>query len=288
MADWPTRTFAELIRQSVLAIGDGYRAKAGEFGDDGPIFLRAARLTERGLDFANPERFSARLAGKVASKVAQPGDTIITTKGNSVGRAGCVPPNVPVFVYSPHLTYWRSLDHSQLAPGFLRCWARAPQFLAQLGAMAYSTDMAPYLSLADQRQLSILLPPIQEQNGIAEVLGALDDKIAVNERAVAVADELRALSLRRFMTSYPEATEKLPLSSLAQFVNGKAFTKDASGTGRMVIRIAELNSDPGLSTVYNDAGVSQFTGRRRPRLPALGGFLPWWGLRADLADIARR
>ncbi len=36
------------------------------------------------------------------------------------------------------------------------------------------------------------------------------------------------------------------------------------------------------------AGVSQFTGRRRPRLPALGGFLPWWGLRADLADIARR
>ncbi len=43
-----------------------------------------------------------------------------------------------------------------------------------------------------------------------------------------------------------------------------------------------------LSIPCTVPGVSQFTGRRRPRLPALGGFLPWWGLRADLADIARR
>jgi type I restriction enzyme S subunit len=255
MADGRTRTFAELIGQGVLEIGDGYRAKEGEFGDSGPIFLRAARLTEHGLDFADAERFSARLADKVASKLAQPGDTIVTTKGNSVGRTGYVSQNVPAFVYSPHLSYWRSVDHNRLAPGFLRYWAKSPQFLTQLRAMAHSTDMAPYLSLTDQRRLCISVPPISEQNAIAEVLGALDDKIAVNERIAAIADELRALSLRQFVTSYPEATERLSLSSLAQFVNGKAFTKDASGTGRMVIRIAELNSGPGSSTIYNDIEV---------------------------------
>ena len=47
----------------------------------------------------------------------------------------------------------------------------------------------------------------------------------------------------------------VPLSSLAQFVNGKAYTRNASDTGRMVIRIAELNSGPGGSTVYNDIEV---------------------------------
>jgi hypothetical protein len=46
-----------------------------------------------------------------------------------------------------------------------------------------------------------------------------------------------------------------PLSSLARFVNGRAFTKDATGTGKMVVRIAELNSGPGASTVYNEIDV---------------------------------
>ena len=52
------------------------------------------------------------------------------------------------------------------------------------------------------------------------------------------------------------AREDIPLSSLARFVNGKAFTKGATGTGRVVVRIAELNSGLGGSTVYNDLDVS--------------------------------
>jgi len=40
--------------------------------------------------------------------------------------------------------------------------------------------MAPYVSLSEQRRLLIALPPLQEQRAIAEVLGALDDRIDVN------------------------------------------------------------------------------------------------------------
>ena len=42
--------------------------------------------------------------------------------------------------------------------------------------------MAPYINLADIRVASITLPPLVEQRAIAEVLGALDDKIAANAR----------------------------------------------------------------------------------------------------------
>ncbi len=48
--------------------------------------------------------------------------------------------------------------------------------------MAHSTDMAPYLSLRDQLRLTISLPPIEQQNAIASILGALDDKIELNRR----------------------------------------------------------------------------------------------------------
>jgi type I restriction enzyme S subunit len=46
------------------------------------------------------------------------------------------------------------------------------------------------------------------------------------------------------------------IEDLAQYVNGRAFTKGASGKGRMVIRIAELNSGPGGSTIYSDSDVA--------------------------------
>ncbi|MPZ63114.1 MAG: hypothetical protein GEU93_17855 [Propionibacteriales bacterium] len=103
----------------------------------------------------------------------------------------------------------------------------------------------------EAKALHVLMPIRAEQDAIAEVLGALDDKIAANERLVTTIDQLATLTWLR------ESAEgvAVPLSSLAHFVNGRAFTRDASGTGRIVIRIAELNSGLGGSTVYNDIDV---------------------------------
>ena len=83
---WPTRSFADLIDKSILQIGDGYRARLEELGGDGPIFLRAGHVTDSHIDFKNVERFRSDLAQVVASKLAAPGDVVVTTKGNSTGR----------------------------------------------------------------------------------------------------------------------------------------------------------------------------------------------------------
>jgi type I restriction enzyme, S subunit len=268
MADRPTRTFGELIQEGILEIGDGYRAKAEEFGDGGgPIFLRAARLTEHGLDFADAERFSTTMVSKVASKLAKPGDTIITTKGNSVGRTGYVPRNVPAFVYSPHLSYWRSLKHTQLAPGFLRYWARGPQFLTQLRAMAYSTDMAPYLSLVDQRRLRISVPPIQKQTAIAEILGALDDKIAANERLAASAFELGTLCYERSCINASRIPE-LIIGDVADIFDGPHATPKKTSDGPWFLSISSLRRgqlDLSKSAHISEEDFTKWTQRVTPR-----------------------
>lgn len=54
------------------------------------------------------------------------------------------------------------------------------------------------------------------------------------------------------MGSIPTGWRRGSTADIASYVNGKNFTKDATGTGRMVIRIAELNSGPAGSTNYND------------------------------------
>jgi type I restriction enzyme S subunit len=256
MADNTSRvTFAELIQRGVMELGDGYRAKNSELGGTGPIFMRAGRLTSSGWDWEGAERFHAHLVDKVRSKLARPHDTVITTKGNSVGRTGYVPDGAPSFVYSPHLSYWRSLDTSVLDAGYLRYWALSADFRAQLVAMAHGTDMAPYLSLSDQKRLTVALPGTRDQRAIAEILGALDGKIAVNEHIVATSDLLAQTSYHGATLDEPEEFSDQPLSAAAEFINGRAFTKGATGTGRMVVRIAEINSGPGSSTVYNDIEV---------------------------------
>jgi type I restriction enzyme, S subunit len=175
-------TFAKLISEGALEIGDGYRAKNEELGGDGLIFLRAGHVTETHIDFEGVERFHVALEPRVRSKLAKPGDAVITTKGNSTGRTTYVKPSMPPFVYSPHLSFWRSLDPELVEGGFLRYWSKGPEFTEQLAGMKGSTDMAPYLSLIDQKRLEITLPPIREQRAIAHILGALDDKIELNRR----------------------------------------------------------------------------------------------------------
>src|SRR5574341_514065 len=175
-------TFAKLISDGALEIGDGYRAKNDELGGDGPIFLRAGHVTDTHIDFDGVERFHMELEPRVRYKLAKRGDGVITTKGNSTGRTTFVSPSMPPFVYSPHLSYWRSLDPDRVEAGFLRYWCRGSEFATQLAGMKASTDMAPYLSLVDQKRLQITLPPVREQRTIARILGTLDDKIDLNRR----------------------------------------------------------------------------------------------------------
>jgi type I restriction enzyme, S subunit len=179
---WRTTDFATLIADGLLEIGDGYRAKNSELGGGGPIFLRAGHVRDTHIDFSGVDQFHARLQSKVASKLARVGDVIITTKGNSTGRVAFVTARDPAFVYSPHLSYWRSRSPTRLLPGFLRYWSRSAEFMEQLAALAGSTDMAPYLSLVDQRRLRITVPSPAQQRAIASILGALDDKIDLNRR----------------------------------------------------------------------------------------------------------
>jgi type I restriction enzyme S subunit len=175
-------TFGDLIDAGILLVSDGYRAKNEELGGSGPIFLRAGHVTDTYINFEGVERFRENMASRLAKKMSHVGDVVVTTKGNSTGRVTYVGSELPTFVYSPHLSFWRSLQPNVLVPEFLRYWSRGREFREQLAGLAGSTDMAPYLSLVDQRRLRITLPQPSEQQAIGNILGVLDDKIELNRR----------------------------------------------------------------------------------------------------------
>ncbi len=203
-----TITFQALIDSGILQIGDGHRAKHSELGGSGLPFLRSAHVRDSHVDFDGIEHFEASLTTRLANKTSRTGDTIVTTKGNSTGRTAFVESWMPTFVYSPHLSFWRSLDVGLLVPRFLRYWSRGEEFREQLDGMKASTDMAPYLSLEDQRSLRITLPDASCQRAIASVLGALDDKIEVNRKISHTLESIAMALFRSWFVDFDPVVAK--------------------------------------------------------------------------------
>jgi type I restriction enzyme, S subunit len=142
---------------------------------------------------------------------------------------------------------------------------------AEFKQLAAGGSAQPILNKKTFSALPIALPPLPEQRAVAAALGALDDKIDLNRRIRETLERIAEAVFRSRFVEFDDAGELVeseigwiprgwrlvPLTELAEFVNGGAFTKHASGQGRMILRIAELNSGPGSSTRYGELDVSE-------------------------------
>lgn len=182
-------TIGALAEAGALTFGDGYRTRRPEHGRPGYRILRVADVADGRVQLDGPDFVSDRYLQAIGPKLSQAGDVLLTTKG-TVGRVAIYPKNAESVVYSPQLCYFRITDIGVIDARFLGYWFKSAAFARQASHRANNTDMAAYINLRDIASLSIDLPSIRDQHAVAEVLGALDDKIAANQRAAAVADQL--------------------------------------------------------------------------------------------------
>lgn len=275
--NWVSCITRNLIADGKLAIGDGYRAKNSELSSQGLPFARAGNING-GFHFVDVDRFPVEEIAKAGDKVSQPGDVVFTSKG-TVGRLAFVHSATPRFVYSPQLCYWRSLDQEAIDSRWLYFWMHGGEFGYQVAGLKGQTDMADYVSLSDQRNMEISLPPIEEQRAIASVLGALDDKIEQNRRTAQALEMLARAIFRAWFVDFepvkakaagatsfpsmpqpgfdalptrfvdsdigpvPEGWVVQPLANVATFLNGLALQKyppHGDAGDLPVIKIAQL------------------------------------------------
>lgn len=89
----------------------------------------------------------------------------------------------------------------------------------------------PYLRVQDLKDLDISLPPLEEQERIAGILGSLDDKIEANTRLIQTLDSLGEAVTRKYLKSV-QKTQKL--NDIAHIVMGqspKGETLNTEGSG---------------------------------------------------------
>jgi len=197
----------DLIDCGALEIGDGYRAKNSELSATGIPFARAANI-RAGFQFDGADRFPAEDLPKVGNKISRLGDVVFTSKG-TVGRFAFVSEQTETFVYSPQLCFWRSLDHQIIDSAWLYYWMYGREFQNQIGYLKTQTDMADYVSLRDQREMTISVPPIDVQQGISSVLGALDGKIELNRQTARTLEELAQRLFKSWFVDFDPVRAKM-------------------------------------------------------------------------------
>lgn len=113
--------------------------------------------------------------------------------------------------------------------------------LSSLPLNEMNNDSAvPGLNRAHAESLEISLPPLLEQRAIAATLGALDDKIESNRRAMAKLDELFHAMWRREYDGVPVETEE-PLSEHVTTQYGLTASASSDADGDKFLRVTDIN-----------------------------------------------
>jgi len=241
MTSWTTTPIQKL---GLVVTGSTPKSMEADSWGDEVAFITPSDQQDGAREVATARALSSLGAQRMRRRVVPPGSTCFTCIGATIGKTSLTSrtavTNQQINTVVPHEgTDGRFLYY-------------ALTYNAPLIAQIASGSATPIINKTQFQEFRIKAPELPAQKAIGQVLGALDDKIAVNDRIRRASDELRGLKLRYWARSHSGSTEVSPLSSFGAFVNGRAFTKDATGTGRMVIRIAEINSGPGGSTIYNN------------------------------------
>ncbi|GAA3391413.1 restriction endonuclease subunit S [Streptomyces roseoviridis] len=160
--------------------------------DDGPYVVRTQDIISGTFRKAGAARVSRETyLERIKRAVPTQGDLLYSREGTYFGIAAEVPEDEEVCL-GQRMVLIRP-DASVVNYRYLRYWLNSP-FMASHVHGSKDGSVAARLNVSTIRKLPTLLPRLVEQAAIAETLGALDEKIAVNERIAVTADEL-ALAL---------------------------------------------------------------------------------------------
>ena len=110
---------------------------------------------------------------------AKPGDVLLTHKA-TIGRTAIVSDEYDTIVLTPQVTYYRVI--TGINNQYLKYYFDTNQFQQLFANWAGSGSTRAYLGITAQRKLPIILPPIEIQNKIVNILSALDNKITLNNK----------------------------------------------------------------------------------------------------------
>lgn len=170
-----------------------------------------------------------KVARDLSRNVAAAGDVVFTQRG-TLGQVALVPGR-PFERYVISQSQMRlRVDPAVAAPDFVYYACSSALFEKQVADNAISTGV-PHINLGILGRLTIPLPSLREQRAIAEVLGALDDKIAASTKLINTADALCAALTRSALDSMAcQSLSSIAVVTMGTSPAGTSFNEEGHGS----------------------------------------------------------
>ena len=248
MMEWKKYTVEQLIDLDMLeAPMDGNHGsihpKASDYVLAGVPFIMVNDMSNCHVDLKNCAFISGKQAATLRKGFAKPGDVLLSHKA-TIGRTAIVPNDFDTIILTPQITYYRikkGIDNR-----FLKYYFDSPNFQMLFNNWADSGSTRAYLGITAQKKLPIILPELDEQIKIADILSGFDKKIDKNnEINNNLEQQARAIFINEFLslTTLPDGWKQASLIDIADYLNGLAMQKyrpTDDEIGISVLKIKEL------------------------------------------------
>ena len=214
-----------------LKIGSGSTPRGGKsvYTTTGTAFIRSQNVLDFSLEVESMARIDGDAADSLRNVSVQHGDVLVNITGDSVARCSVWERHEEARV-SQHVAIVRP-DPEKVSSRYLQYWLVAPAQKTHLLTLSSAGGSRKALTKAMLEGFPFGPHDLNTQRAIAEVLGALDDKIAANRRVIDASEELQLALFRRISRT----GEHLRLGEMIRLMYGKALPQDMRVPGEVAV-----------------------------------------------------
>ena len=201
------RDFEMVPLGEVASVRSGFAFKSRDWVDTGVPVVKIGNVKEGNLTMEGCSFVSSATAYSASEANLRDGDILIAMTGY-IGDTALVRSRHLPAALNQRVGRFSIHDRARLDNMFLFYSLRREEVREQIRGLGYGSAQ-PNVSPSLIYSVSIPLPPLEEQRAIARVLGALDDKIELNERMNATLDEMARALFKSWFVDFDPVRAKL-------------------------------------------------------------------------------
>jgi type I restriction enzyme S subunit len=167
------------LKKAGIALIDCVHATPNSVASGYP-YIAIPQMKDGRIDFASSRQINSQDFADWTKKARPRKHDVVLSRRTNPGVTAPVQERTD-FALGQNLVLLRS-DGTRVIPGLLRWLVSSPEWWAQIEKFLNVGAIFNSLRCADVPNFELLIPPLSDQEGIAAVLSALDDKIELNRR----------------------------------------------------------------------------------------------------------
>lgn len=200
--EWKCESLSQLIKNNYInEVLDGNHGalypRNEEFIEAGVPYISANSINNNRIDFSKAKYLSEERANKFKKGIAHNGDVLFAHNA-TVGPTALLETNLNKVILSTSLTYYR-VNNKYINNKYLMYYMSSQYFVKQYSRRMSQTTRNQ-VPIGVQKEFIHLIPPLKEQEKIAEILSTVDSQIDYTDELIEKTKELKKGLMQRLLT----------------------------------------------------------------------------------------